>query len=61
MLRCPARVQWYQPRQGYSTDVVQELGVCRAMATHVHRRFYTSPGGVATQKTGKLSRLICSH
>ncbi|KAJ7399637.1 hypothetical protein BTVI_112893 [Pitangus sulphuratus] len=28
---CPAYVQWYQPRQGYGTNVVQELGVCRAV------------------------------
>lgn len=42
MLRCPVRVQWYQPRQGYGTDVWGKSweaagpwpGVCTGVSTH---------------------------
>lgn len=61
MLRCSVCVQWHQPCQGCCTDVVKGLGACRAVARRVHPRFHAAPGGVATQKTGKFSRVICNH
>lgn len=44
-----------------ATSVMQELGVCRAVDRRVHQCFHMFPAGVATQKTGKFSCLICSH